>query len=348
MEKQLISVIVPIYRVELQLDRCVESLTRQTYGNLEIILVDDGSPDGCGTKCDAWSKKDGRIRVIHKKNAGLGMARNSGLDIAKGDWIVFVDGDDYVLEKYVEGLYSAVCQENADLAVAGYLRQEGEKRRRMPVTESKQIISEKQIIDRIFLPVLGAHPKSPKDVEREMCVWRNIYKREIVEKYDLRFVSEREYVSEDILFNMSYFLKTKRAVLIPDCVYVYCDNPGSLTNSYRPDRMEKYCRMLAAQTTFLKENGLYDQAKLRLYRTFIMKARRCVQMIACTDMGFCEAVKECRKILKNETLGRILKEYRECRELGIKQRGLLELMYRRAAILMLLIYQIKNRWVKRI
>lgn len=93
----LISVIVPIYKVEAYLDRCVQSIVDQTYANLEILLVDDGSPDRCPEICDAWSQRDPRIRVIHKKNGGLSDARNVGIDAAKGDWLAFVDSDDYIM-----------------------------------------------------------------------------------------------------------------------------------------------------------------------------------------------------------------------------------------------------------
>ena len=101
----LISVVVPIYNVEKYLERCVESLRSQTYENLEIILVDDGSPDGCPAICDAYVKKDARIQVIHQVNAGLSRARNAGIDIAGGEYIAFVDSDDYVAPDFIESLY---------------------------------------------------------------------------------------------------------------------------------------------------------------------------------------------------------------------------------------------------
>lgn len=107
MENELISVIVPVYNVSRYIDRCMTSLLKQTYENIEIILVDDGSPDDCGFKCDQYARTDSRVYVIHKKNAGLGMARNSGLDIAKGKYVAFIDSDDYVDEQMFERLYMA-------------------------------------------------------------------------------------------------------------------------------------------------------------------------------------------------------------------------------------------------
>ena len=100
--KELISIVIPVYKVELYLEKCIESIINQTYKNLEIIIVDDGSPDNCPQICDEYSKKDKRIKVIHKENGGLSDARNAGIDIATGKYIAFVDSDDYVSDDYVE------------------------------------------------------------------------------------------------------------------------------------------------------------------------------------------------------------------------------------------------------
>ena len=113
---ELISVIVPIYKVEAYLDRCVQSITAQTYKNLEIILVDDGSPDGCGAICDGWAEKDSRVRVIHKENGGLSDARNAGLAVASGSLIAFIDSDDTVDPRFLEAMYSAMTAAGAEAA----------------------------------------------------------------------------------------------------------------------------------------------------------------------------------------------------------------------------------------
>ena len=117
--KPLISVIVPIYKVEKYLAICVDSLLRQSYGNLEVILVDDGSPDECPAICDKYQNKDNRIKVIHKKNGGLSDARNVGLDIAQGEYVAFVDSDDFVDEDYIYKLYNALQQNRTSIAVCG-------------------------------------------------------------------------------------------------------------------------------------------------------------------------------------------------------------------------------------
>ena len=114
----LLSVIIPVYKVEQYLDQCVESVVNQTYRNLDIILVDDGSPDKCGAMCDAWAEKDSRIRVVHKQNEGLGFARNSGLDVANGEYFAFLDSDDYLDNTIYERLMEKALKTGADIAVS--------------------------------------------------------------------------------------------------------------------------------------------------------------------------------------------------------------------------------------
>ena len=116
MEKDLISIIVPVYKVEPYLDRCIQSIVNQTYKNLEIILVDDGSPDNCPVMCDTWAQRDTRIKVIYKKNSGLADARNMGLEVAKGTYLTFVDSDDYVDERFVECLYAQIQESDAQIS----------------------------------------------------------------------------------------------------------------------------------------------------------------------------------------------------------------------------------------
>ena len=116
----LLSIIVPVYKVENYLQKCIDSILAQTFTDFELILVEDGSPDGCPALCDAAAAKDARIRVLHQKNGGLSAARNAGLDVARGEWIGFVDSDDYIAPEMYETLYKAVQSTGADLALCDY------------------------------------------------------------------------------------------------------------------------------------------------------------------------------------------------------------------------------------
>lgn len=125
MKESLVSVIVPIYQVEPYLRRCVDSILRQSYSNLEIILVDDGSSDGCPAVCDEYAARDGRIKVIHKRNGGLSDARNAALEVLRGEYVTFVDGDDYVSDDYVETLSRLLTENDADISCVQFLRFSG-------------------------------------------------------------------------------------------------------------------------------------------------------------------------------------------------------------------------------
>ena len=118
--EELVTIVVPVYKVEKYIDKCINSILSQTYKNLEIILVDDGSPDDCGKICDRYAKLDTRINVIHKENGGLSDARNAGNDVAKGKFISFIDSDDYIEPEYIEILYKAIKKDETDIAISSH------------------------------------------------------------------------------------------------------------------------------------------------------------------------------------------------------------------------------------
>lgn len=338
----VVSVIVPIYKVEPYLRRCVESLVKQTYPYLEIILVDDGSPDNCGNICDEYAAEDSRIRVIHKENAGLGMARNSGLDIATGDFVVFVDSDDYVKENYVEVLLHNAVDAGADLAATGLYRlsRDGHMRKKN-ITQKREIWGKADVVEKVLLPIIGASPEYPEEVEREMSVCVNIYKRSLIEKNSLRFLSEREYVSEDVFFNISYILRAEKVVLCPECLYIYSENPTSLTSTYRVDRFEKYCKMLRMEQEILDSYGLADVAKLRLYRTFIMKTCKCIAMLAESKAARKVKRRIAGEILADSLLQGIVAEYKP-HAVGIKQKMRVLMIDKKMVGSLLLFYSCKT------
>ena len=165
MENELISIIVPIYNVSKYLDRCMESLLKQTYTNIEIIMVDDGSPDDCGSKCDDYASRDRRIKVIHKQNAGLGMARNSGLDIANGKYVAFIDSDDYVDIEMIEKLYHRLQNTKADTCFCRYYNVTAEKMNILAPEIYKKNNYQQDEIKEILLGMIGSLPEEPGDVE---------------------------------------------------------------------------------------------------------------------------------------------------------------------------------------
>lgn len=215
MEK--ISVIVPVYKTEKYLDKCVESIVNQTYKNLEIILVDDGSPDDCPQFCDAWVKKDNRIKVIHKQNGGLADARNAGLSIAQGDYIGFIDSDDYIDLDMYECLINCAVENNADISGCFYRKIGKDFLNELGSDYSVKVFNSEDYLCEYYL----------KNVLYFSCC-NKIYKRELIGK--TRFSPEAG-LCEDGCFNYETSKKADVIVMINKPMYNYILREASLTNN---------------------------------------------------------------------------------------------------------------------
>lgn len=213
MENPLISVIIPVYKVEKWLEQCVESVQNQTYQNLEIILVDDGSPDRCGEICDQFARKDPRIRVIHKENGGLSDARNCGLDLAGGEYICFVDSDDYIEPAMLEVLYQEIKKTSACIAVCDYeyACDELEDCLENPMSKKRDLEEEIVLTGREFM-----HLKQSKPV---FCVvvWNKLYHKEVWK--NVRFPKGKIHEDEFVFHKIVY--PCHRIVCVPYVGYHY-------------------------------------------------------------------------------------------------------------------------------
>lgn len=217
MEK-LISVIVPVYNVEKYIKQCVESICAQTYKNLEIILINDGSKDNSGAICDTLAEKDSRIYVIHKENGGVSAARNAGLDYAHGEYIAFIDGDDYIEPTMYEKLEEKM-KEETDI-VFGYFQREYPDGGISYYTDNY----EEKYLHRPWdiRPMLcGGVTLNGEKIEVINCgIWRNLFKKANIEKLDLRF-DTRIKMGEDRIFLIQYLNKCNKAALIKEALYHY-------------------------------------------------------------------------------------------------------------------------------
>lgn len=234
-----VSIIVPIYNVEKYLDHCMQSLLNQTLNDIEIIMVDDESPDSCPKLCDEYAKRDSRIKVIHKKNGGLGYARNSGLDIATGEYVAFVDSDDFVDKAIYQILYDCASKNNADIVYCGYYLYDKNKIKKIKYTNKNININDHKRCVSFLENIIGADYFQKEDIHVSCSVWKAIYKRSILNKNNIRFCSEREFISEDIIFHIDLIKYINNIVILPHCLYYYCLNENSLTKSYSEGRFLK-------------------------------------------------------------------------------------------------------------
>ncbi len=289
-----VSIIVPVYKVEKYLRRCVDSLVRQTLQDIEIILVDDGSPDGCAALCDQLAAEDKRIRVVHKENGGLSSARNAGLYIAAGKYVGFVDSDDDVELDMYEKMLRKAEQYEADFVMCDYCRMlpDGET---FPITKSLNAgLYEKQEIHNVIFPQLIM--SETVDYGPLLSVWHCLYRREFLSWHKIFFAEDVKW-SEDNLFSAYVGYNAQRFYYMKgEVLYHYYQNANSITTSYRAGAWEVYCRMNEyLREYFLKKKDFDFSRQLQLH--ILYYACNVVGMECNNAVNLLDAVKRVKRIL---------------------------------------------------
>lgn len=303
----LLSVIVPVYNVSEFLPRCLDSLIGQTYSNLDIILVDDGSVDESPKICDDYARKDPRIRVIHKENAGAGFARNSGLDMARGEYVAFCDSDDYADVDMYRRLMSIVVKEKTDAVYCDF-----------SVVRSGDIIESGVSVvpagtytgKEMLLNMLGACPEGEKDSVFNMSVWRSVYSRDVIETHGIRFSSERYIMSEDLFFNIDFLSRAERVIHIKDRLYFYCETDGSLTHRFIDERLKQEKNLYHAVCRRV-EDVLQGEQLLRWQRLFLGRIRSTIGQYVYYAEGrtFIQRLREIRRIANDDLVRDVIGSY---------------------------------------
>ena len=235
----LVSIIAPVYNVEKYIDRCVSSIVGQTYGNWELILVDDGSPDNSGLLCDKLAQSDQRIRVIHKKNGGVSSARNEGLNQAHGEWVMFVDSDDWMTPDCVEKSLQYIVRNKLDVLQFNFF-----------ITDDNGVIAKEGYSN--------PNSFSLEDYVREKLVgvnvWQGIYRRSVIEDNHVRFNTEMKY-AEDGVFVCEVLSHSKRIMHVEDALYFYYYNNESVM---RCKAFDAYIDSMLMQIDFLDRHSVFQ------------------------------------------------------------------------------------------
>lgn len=255
---QTVSVIVPVYNVEKYLHECVDSILNQTYQNLEVILVDDGSTDNSGTICDIY-EKDERVRVIHKKNGGLGAARNAGIDLASGEYLLFVDSDDALFPDCVKELVQGMQKYDADAAICGFACYDGTEIRQTinPVKEA-EVITGKEVSHRYF--------DSYEQSLFYTVAWNKLYKKELFASK--RYVEGRLHEDEDLTLRLLF--DVQRIVLLPSLGYKYrIARDNSIMKKFTEKRFELFDAYMT-RMNFYAERGERELWSKTLVRSLHM------------------------------------------------------------------------------
>lgn len=242
-EKPLLSIIVPVYDVERYLPKCIDSILAQTFTDFELILVEDGSPDDCPALCDAAAAKDARVRVLHQKNGGLSAARNAGLDVARGEWIGFVDSDDYIAPEMYEALYKAVQSTEANLALCDYAEvdETGALCPPMHISLAEQVFTGRELL------------KNATDTMIQPA-WNKLYRRAIFAQ--LRYPEGK--LNEDLFLIPKICLQIQKAVVVPKALYYYVQRGSSIMNGSKTLRHFDAAEAAQRYWDCLVENGAYN------------------------------------------------------------------------------------------
>ncbi len=207
----LVSVVAPVYNIRDYVRKCLESITRQSYENLEVIVVDDGSTDGSGEICDQFAKMDARVRVVHQKNGGLSSARNAGLKKAKGEFVCFIDGDDYIRKDFILDLYNAARDNEAEIAICGFNKE-------IPRGE---VLSGEEATVRLLI----------EQENLEIVAWNKLYKKALFVENGIEYPEGEKH--EDSLTTYKLLSLAKKVAYVPKSLYVYVERGGSIMDSVK-------------------------------------------------------------------------------------------------------------------
>lgn len=235
----MISVIVPVYNAEKYLYRCIDSILNSTYENFEIILVNDGSTDSSPSICEEYSMRDSRVKVIHQRNLGVSSARNNGINNCNGQWIVFVDSDDFISNDFLS-IIAREKYQNVDFLLFDYVKFiTGHKVTDHPVhTLTFRDSDMRRLIKRILVP----QPLSPNGRTDFRSPWAKAYKKSVIDRYSIRFSPDLA-IGEDLLFNMEYQLRCDSCVYVTAPVYYYDIHIGSATHGFRTGLVPNHARL---------------------------------------------------------------------------------------------------------
>lgn len=291
MESSLISIIVPIYNVEDYLNECIVSLLNQTYKNIEIILVDDGSPDKCPQICDEFAQKDNRIRVLHKTNGGLSDARNYGINYARGKYICFVDSDDFVSNDYIEFLYNNLITNNVDISMCGFTNYFNSEKMICKLNFEKNKIYDKMNAH-IYLNVLGYF---------DVASWNKMYKKELFN--DIRFPIGKTCEDWRIMYKV---IDLSNKVCYDSSVKYYYrrrENSITTTKNVRMDAIEA----VQESIKFYKEKK-YDSVLPYVYQSLMIACMGVINsMIECNDYSQLKYINNIKQLYKHKITYKKLK-----------------------------------------
>lgn len=338
----VLSVIIPVYNSELYLKRCVDSLCMQTMHNLEVILVDDGSTDASGAICDEMAGHDGRIKVIHKKNEGQGIARNCGLTVAAGKYVAFVDSDDYMEQDAYEYVLEKMEQADAQLICFGYLK-EDEEGHVVSAPTVRDAEYEGVQVSKEFVPhFFGDDPKD--DNLRGVSACMSVYRLDMIKEHKVCFASERKVFSEDTIFNLDYCKHVQKVVACSRILYHYRLHETSFTKGYQRDRFDLTVHFAEILNQYAEAYQIEKEVGKRIRQNLWISLMDSVkqEVYLLNQTSHAEVKKRVQNLCEKESVQKLLQEL-NMSDLGKKQRIFCKCMKRKKYDGLIILAYIRNR-----
>ncbi len=279
-----VSLVIPVYNVEKFFRRCINSVLNQTLKDIEIILVDDGSLDNCPALCDEVSEQDSRVKVIHKKNEGLGFARNSGMKIANGEYIAFIDSDDFIDVNMMEVLYEIATKKHMQAVYCGVKIYNNSGR---VIKERIEVNNYTEFIGNTSCREIGLNmiaPKNKNEYGYMPSVWHSIFNLSFLRANKLSFCSERQFKSEDIIFHIDFFAVANRIAFIPQSYYYYCYNGNSLSRTFNTNLYERTRIQYLEMLRRLHLNNYNESDYIVAHKYMLSKARGFLYYLALNNI----------------------------------------------------------------
>lgn len=306
--KTTVSIVVPIYNVEPYLRACVYSLLKQTLHDTEIVLVDDGSPDRSGQIADELSDQYENIKVVHQKNSGLGPARNTGIEHAVGEYIGFVDSDDWVEPDMFAGLYAAARCEHADIVFGGHKDMVNDVVNSVkPHPLAGKVLTKKQDILRVRENLFGHAPDDTVVEAFPMRVWTGIYRRAFLNENVLRF---KPILSEDTIFNLAAYQCAQVIAFTGGTAYCYrMDNQPSIMRSFSSKKLSQYTGFLDELFAIASEEPNSASCLLRARRMAIDYCRLYMGLVSASGLSWPKQIHEAKRLVGSEMFNKYCRQY---------------------------------------
>uniref|UniRef100_UPI00359CB7DB glycosyltransferase n=1 Tax=Bifidobacterium longum TaxID=216816 RepID=UPI00359CB7DB len=307
-QRPTVSVVVPIYNVERYLRTCVESLLKQTLNNMEIILVDDGSPDKSGLIADELASLHSNVKAVHQKNAGLGPARNTGIEYAAGEYVGFVDSDDWVDASMFADLYAAAKRDQADIVFGGHKDMvNGNVNNVKPHPLAGKTLNTRTDILGVRERLFGHLPDDSEVESFPMRVWTGIYRNDFLIEHDLRF---KPILSEDTIFNLSAYQCAQVITFTGGTAYCYrMDNQPSIMRSFSSKKLNQYAAFLDELFRIAEQDPQCERCVLRARRMAIDYCRLYVGLIAGARLSWRQQLHEVRGLVSSDMFNRYCRNY---------------------------------------